>query len=54
MFIIVIMNAIREKAGLAGFDEFAEGGKRVEVLISGVCFFRMNHYLIFVQDARPI
>ena len=42
------MDVICEKAGLAGFDEVAENVERIKVLVSGVCFFRVNYYLVLV------
>lgn len=53
-FVIVVMDVICEKAGLAGSDKVAEDVERIKVLVSGFCFFGMNYYLVLVQDARPI
>lgn len=53
-FIIMVMDVICEKAGLPGSDKVAEDVEGIKVLVSGFCFFRMNYYLVLVQDARPI
>lgn len=42
------MDATCEKAGLAWFYKVAEDIKRIEVLVSGICFFRVNDYLVLV------